>query len=630
MQLIASVALLLPAAQQIPGASFQFAAPIPAPRFEQVDLFSSGDGFSHTYRIPALAVANSGVLIAICDARRDNSSDLPGNIDIVLRRSFDGGATWLSRQVIQDFPQGIGAGDPSVLVDRMTGRIYCFYAYAPPGVGFFSSQPGSNSTTDPNTLHAHIVWSDDDGASWSAERDLNPEIKDPAWAGIFASSGTGFQLASGRLLQPYAVREASGTVSARNAYSDDHGVTWQMGAAAGFDVNESKVLELPSGLVLQNMRHNAVRARFMALSMDGGVSFGPAFQAQSLIDPRVNAGFGVFRSTALGDAADILMFSNPWSVAGRVDMTVRLSEDLGRTWPSSRLVHPGPSAYSTLERLPNGDIGLFYERGTGGAYEQVTFARFNREWIDDRPPILGPQGRPNPDHPDLWAWFDASDQATVGGAGAVVDGDPVARWDDRSSAGVHDLARSSDGPATYRAMHSHGLPAVAMLGDSDLWGATSGVSDFGNPGAAFTLVMVARIDNFSGVTYLFDKTTGAGGFGLRMANGLWEVHAERLSGGPAVDTVLRSAPLGNGGWQVHTLRIDGDAVEHWIDGALAVSGAVPSGGVSLGQGGLLLGANFMTEQDSFSSFSEIVAYRRALTLPEQSALEQALIGRYGL
>ena len=132
-----------------------------------------------------------------------------------------GGVAGARSRSFRDFPEGHGAGDPSLLVDRTSGRIFCFYAYGPPGIGFFSSQAGSNDEDDPNTLHAHVITSDDDGLSWSAATDLNPQIKDPSWAALFAASGHGIQMRSGRLLQAYAVRDGAGVVSARNAYSDD-------------------------------------------------------------------------------------------------------------------------------------------------------------------------------------------------------------------------------------------------------------------------------------------------------------------------------------------------------------------------------------------------------------------------
>ncbi|MEZ6014913.1 MAG: sialidase family protein [Planctomycetota bacterium] len=365
---------------------------------EQVDLFVSGTHDTHTFRIPALAATPQGTLLAICDARRKDASDLPGDIDLVLRRSLDGGRTWSPLRVIQDLPAGHGAGDPSVLVDRVKGRVFCFFAYGPPGVGFFTSKAGSNATDDPTSLHAHVIWSDDEGATWSAPRDLNPSLKDPSWRGLFASSGAGIQLRSGRLIQPYAVMDGAGVTSSRNAYSDDHGATWRMGGAASTDTNESRVVELISGEVVQNVRHNSIGARFLAVSRDGGESFEQAVQDAQLMDPRVNAGLVSLGANPAAPSSTLLVYSSPWHASERRNLMVRCSPDSGASWPRARVVHAGPAAYSSLVVLhtPSGadqapapsaaqagglTLGLLYERGERSAYERVTFARFDADWI---------------------------------------------------------------------------------------------------------------------------------------------------------------------------------------------------------------------------------------------------------
>ena len=51
-----------------------------------------------------------------------------------------------------------------------------------------------------------------------------------------------------------------------------------------------------------------------------------------------------------------ILFSNPASEK-RENMTVRVSYDEGATWPVSRTLHAGPSAYSCLTILPDQSIG---------------------------------------------------------------------------------------------------------------------------------------------------------------------------------------------------------------------------------------------------------------------------------
>ncbi|MFC4056180.1 exo-alpha-sialidase [Actinomadura syzygii] len=97
-----------------------------------------------------------------------------------------------------------------------------------PGVGYFGSTPGDTSETSTTNTHIRYIASTDDGATWSAPADLNPHVRKPDWAGMFASSGHGIQLASGRLVQPIVFRDG-GVPHASNIYSDDHGATWHNG-----------------------------------------------------------------------------------------------------------------------------------------------------------------------------------------------------------------------------------------------------------------------------------------------------------------------------------------------------------------------------------------------------------------
>ena len=135
-----------------------------APIFERLTLEQSGDAGVHTYRIPALAVATDGTLIAAFDARNDSPNDLPGNIDVIVRRSHDLGRTWTPARRVVDFDSGRGGGDPSLLVDRVTGRVFLFYEYAPAGRGIFRSNADRDSAST-GTVHPHVIWSDDHGAT---------------------------------------------------------------------------------------------------------------------------------------------------------------------------------------------------------------------------------------------------------------------------------------------------------------------------------------------------------------------------------------------------------------------------------------------------------------------------------
>ena len=63
---------------------------------DKVDVWTSGEGGYHTYRIPAVLRAPDGALLAFCEGRKGGRGD-SGDIDLLMKRSADGGATSSSR-----------------------------------------------------------------------------------------------------------------------------------------------------------------------------------------------------------------------------------------------------------------------------------------------------------------------------------------------------------------------------------------------------------------------------------------------------------------------------------------------------------------------------------------------------
>ncbi len=343
------------------------------------------NGTVASVRIPSMAVTDDGTVIAVADARVSNSDDLPNNIQLAMTRSTDGGTSWTAPSIVVHAPSTTeGTGDSSLLVDRTDNRVFLFYNYGPAGIGFNSPASGSNATTDTGSLHVEFVTSDDDGVTWSAPTDLNPEIKDPTWGSLFASSGHGIQLASGRLVQPIVYRDSAGTDHAADIYSDDDGVTWHTGASAGTNVNESKAIQRSDGDVVQDMRANAGATRYDATSTDGSTTFG-AMAANGLPDPGCNGDeISYLKPTDVSSTGAPLttataLFSNNASTSARVNLTVRLSTDDGAGWPNSSLLVPGTAGYSTTAVLGDGSVGDLYEVGnTGGVF----FDHFTLGWVE--------------------------------------------------------------------------------------------------------------------------------------------------------------------------------------------------------------------------------------------------------
>lgn len=336
-------------------------------------------------RIPAMAVTNNGTVIAVTDARVEGTADLPADIQVGMRRSTDNGATWTEAEIIRHAPTtGEGTGDASVVVDRATGDVYCFYTYAPPGISFWSPGSGKNTADDPKSLHVRYIKSTDDGATWGDPVELNPDVKKPEWQQMFISSGHGIQASDGRLVQPIAYRDAAGVSHAANIYSTDNGATWQDGGSAAANVNESKAIERSDGSLVQNMRHNTENRRYYATSTDGAESFGPA-SATGITDARCNADELSYlepgdrgANGAPSRTATALYSGNPGT--SRTNLTVWLSGNDGESWgpQGGALIQPGTAGYSTMAVLEDGSVGNLYEvGGTGGIY----FSRFTLDWV---------------------------------------------------------------------------------------------------------------------------------------------------------------------------------------------------------------------------------------------------------
>jgi len=319
-------------------------------------------------------------VLAAFDAR-PTLQDLPSNIRIVVRRSTDNGRSFGKQITVRSDTAPYGFGDPSFIVDRQTGRIFLFYA-AGVHEGYVGSHAGAD-IGDPNILQADYSYSDDDGLTWRHRR-VTDLIKNPEWGGMFASSGAGIQIVhgrySGRLVQQYTVRYRNANWAA-SAYSDDHGVTWHMGQLIGPGADENKSVELSDGTLMLNVRAKPYRK--VAYSSTGGATWSGLHDDPQLPDPGDNGSIIRYAADATPENPEShwLLFSNTASTTDRRNLTVKMSCDDGRTWPISNPVDTGPSAYSTLARLRDGNFALLYERG---GYRYITLVTFSPSWLAPR------------------------------------------------------------------------------------------------------------------------------------------------------------------------------------------------------------------------------------------------------
>lgn len=340
-------------------------------------IFAKGDDGYNTYRIPALIKTSKGTLLAFAEARKNSTSDT-GDIDLVLRRSSDDGATW--GEMIMVWDDGVNTcGNPAPVVDEETGTIFLLMTW----------NHGSDHIEDINagtgidTRRVYVCQSTDDGLTWTKPVEITSTTKRDVWGWYATGPCHGIQLEKGdkkgRLVIPCDYISRTGTGGGSGAhiiYSDDNGATWQLGGTTGRG-NESTVAELSDGKLLLNIRiSNNNNFRIVSTSGDAGLTWTTPVNAP-LVDPVCQ---GSMVSGPLSDGKWAVFFSNP-SSDSRENMTVKLSLDDGVTWSKSYSVFTGKAGYSDLVYISDAYLGLLYECGSGAyndgiAYRKIAISSF--------------------------------------------------------------------------------------------------------------------------------------------------------------------------------------------------------------------------------------------------------------
>lgn len=344
---------------------------------EQATLWTAGRDGYHTYRIPALLVTAKGSVLAFCEGRKTGSGD-HGDVDLIMKRSTDGGRTWSPHSIVHE--EGgdakITIGNPCPVVDAKTGTIWLPF--------------------NRDNKAVFITSSTDDGQTWSAPRNISSTTMKPDWNWVATGPGIGIQLKRGphrgRLVIPSdhridhadKPRSAKAEWNSHMMFSDDGGASWQIGAPIQTGGNECQVIERSDGSLLVNTRMQGGWEgwRGIATSTDGGQTWTAIAQEKQIPCPKCQA-------SLLRYDEQRLIFSNPHPPepkdgkpsGARVRLTLRSSTDDGKTWSSAKLLHAGPSAYSSLARLSDGTILCLYEGGEQRAYEALRLARFKLDWL---------------------------------------------------------------------------------------------------------------------------------------------------------------------------------------------------------------------------------------------------------
>jgi hypothetical protein len=572
---------------------------------EHTTVFSRGEDGYHTFRIPAVLKATDGTLLAFAEGRVDSPSD-DGNIDLVLKRSTDGGVTWGPLQVLVDEGPDRSA-NPVPILDRSTGRIVLNTTRT--GGNVTTADVRCGRVTDEEARRSFILYSDDNGATWSQPREITAEVKPANWRHFVGGPGHGIQLTRGehvgRLVIPgnhsVAPPEGSGVdclderlFGAHSLYSDDGGTTWHLGGVdtplqGVYNPNESTAVELDDGTVYFNARDQGGTSpgrRVSTTSSDGGASFEAPYQAApDIVTSQVQG--SVLRLSQPAAPRSRIMFSAPAHPTARENLTLWSSLDQTASWRRGLQLYDGPSGYSDMVSIDGHTLGVLFENGdrlspdaTLPYHQRISFARVPIGMLDA--PSPPPQTTPDQSGNDHHGLVSGSPKRVEGAFGSGLE-----------LAGDYVETPLSDSLAVGRGSFT----AAA-------WFRTSSRED-------------------QAVVWAHSTTSGEPKWWIRLEPNLGRLRA-LLDTGDQSRLVAAPGQYADGTWHHVALTRDNDNVRLFVDGSPVATAAGIAGSVS---DGARTGIRFGARVDGINNplrgaVDEAWLFDRALTAAEIGALAE--------
>lgn len=327
-----------------------------------------GDFNSKFYRIPGLARTRKGTLLAVYDIRYNHSGDLPANIDVGVSRSSDGGRTWSDVEIAMDDAKidpsrgaTKGVGDPAILVDEKTGRVWVAALWSHKH-SIWGSKSGDNSPEACGQLV--LACSDDDGRTWSKPVNITEQTKNKDWRILFNGPGSGICMKDGTLVFAAQYWDEKGVPWSTIVYSRDQGKTWHCGTGVNQQTTEAQVIELKDGSIMINARCNWGGSRIVGVTKDLGKTWEkhPTSRTAQLKEPVCQG--SLLAVDAVPGAGRVVLFSNPNTTSGRSHMTLKASTDDAASWPEDKwLLYDARDCwgYSCLAPVDKNHIGVLYE-----------------------------------------------------------------------------------------------------------------------------------------------------------------------------------------------------------------------------------------------------------------------------
>jgi len=293
---------------------------------------------------------NDDMIIAMAEARRNGSLD-DGDIDLVMKKSSNGGKSWSDLIILKTWEDGTGKiGNATPVYDVSGGELHLFYI----------------AGSKPSEYKTYLSTSDDGGLSWIDKGVLYDGIVGPGH-GIEINGGN----YNGRLIVP--VHGNGGPLA---LYSDDDGINWETGEMLN-DGNESEIVQInDDGHLIMVVRTNKPVAKphgqlekLYAGSINGGETWSEPETMQGIKEP-------ICMSSIINNRSS-LYYSYPDDYYSRSKMTVIKSTDRGTSWIEPQLIYAGPSGYSDLAALSDGSVALVFENGAVEYDERITFILMN-------------------------------------------------------------------------------------------------------------------------------------------------------------------------------------------------------------------------------------------------------------
>ena len=359
-----------------------------------VPVFISGTEGHKSYRIPAIISLPNGNLLAFAEGRVQGAGDF-GDINIVVKRSADKGKTWSELQTVIDY-NDLQAGNPAPVVDLTDpaypqGRIFLFYNTGNNHEGEIRKGMGLREVWYKTSADGGLNWSEPVNITAQVHRPNQPQVNaaynfTEDWRSYANTPGHALQFTTGTYKGRIfvAANHSAGDpqpdfqdYQAHGFYTDDHGQNFKLSATVNLPgSNESTATELSGNKLMMNSRNQKgdVRARIVSVSSNGGATWDSTGFDHTLIDP-VNQ--GSLLTVGKKNGKNIIAFSNAADTRNRDNLTLRLSQDEGKTWYKNIIVDKSTAAsqldftaYSDLVYISKKEIGVLYERDN---YQQIVF-----------------------------------------------------------------------------------------------------------------------------------------------------------------------------------------------------------------------------------------------------------------